>query len=273
MAKAAKTKSKYSPHPGLAKEKEDKERLASATGKTFEHWIDFARKEGPKEQKALRMWLVEEHGHGSRDSWWLAQTTLAPADESYAEPEGFVNALYSGAKSAWRPVHEKAVDAALACGDDVIATSCKTMVPIYRKHVFMELKPVADGVDVQLALGKKPKDKRFEDITNRMPGDRLTHRIVLRSEKDVDAQFADALKTAYENGAGKMKRAESAKTPSDLAKALKASSKATATWDSCTPAMQRDWILWIESAKQAQTRERRVERAIELLAAGKRKNY
>jgi hypothetical protein len=273
MAKAAKKTSKYSAHPGLAKEAADKERLREATGKTFDQWVELARAKGPKEHAALRTWLREKHGHGSMVSWWLAQSAIATAEEDYSNPEGFVDELYSGAKAAWRPLHEKAVDAALACGGDVIATSCKTMVPIYRKHVFMELRPVADGVDVQLALGEKPKDRRFEEITNGMPGGRLTHRIVLTSPADLDAGFADALKTAYENGAGKMKRAESAKCPADLSKALKGASKATATWDTCTPAMQRDWILWIESAKQQQTRERRVERAITLLSAGKRKNY
>jgi hypothetical protein len=272
MAKAAK-KSKYMPHPGLAKEAADKEKLRAETGRTFDQWVDLARKKGFKEQAKLRTWLREEHGLGSMVSWWLASSAVATAEEDYSNPEAFVDALYSGPKAAWRPLHEKAVDAAIACGDDVVPTSCKTMVPIYRKHVFMELKPVADGVDVHLALGGKPKDKRFEAGVNRMPGDRLTHRIVLKSEKDLDKGFADAVRAAYENGLGKMKRAESAKTPADLAKALKGSAKATATWATCTPAMQRDFILWIESAKQAETRGRRLERTMASLEAGKKKAY
>ena len=78
---------------------------------------------------------------------------------------------------------------------------------------------------------------------------------------------------AYANGAGKLRRAETAKTPADLAKPLKASAKATATWHACTDAMRRDFVLWIESAKQAETRERRIAQTLEKLAAGKKKMY
>lgn len=42
-------------------------------------------------------------------------------------------------------------------------------------------------------------------------------------------------------------------------------------WDDITPAARRDWVHWIESAKQAATRERRVVTAIDMLAKGKRR--
>ena len=45
------------------------------------------------------------------------------------------------------------------------------------------------------------------------------------------------------------------------------------TWDDSTPAMQRDWILWIESAKQAPTRSKRLGQTIEKLTAGKKRMY
>jgi hypothetical protein len=274
MAKAAAKKSKYSPHPGLAKEEEDKERLRAATGKSFDEWVQFARKKGPEGQKALRMWLGSEHGLGMRQAWWIAAAAVAPDDEaSYSNTEGLVDALYSGPKAALRPIHERVIDAALACGPETIATSCKTMVPLYRKHVFAELRPVNDTVEVSLALGDVPAKGRLLASDGRMPGDRLTHRVHLAKESEVDAEFKGWLAKAYEAGAGKIKRAESAKTPADLAKALKASSKATETWTACTPAMQRDWILWIESAKQAETRERRIGQTVEKLVAGKKKMY
>ncbi len=275
MAKAAsKKKSKYSPHPGLAKEADDKEKLRAATGRTFDEWVEFARKNGPKTQRDCRAWLQEKHGHKMREAWWLAAAAVAADDgPSYADPETLVDALYSGAKAAWRPVHEKAVDAALACGADVIATSCKTMVPIYRKHVFMELRPTADGVEALLAIGDAPAKGRLAKHDRGMPGERLTHAVVLFSEKDVDAEFKGWLATAYENGAGKMKRAGESKTPADLAKALKSSAKAAATWDASTDSMRREWINWIVGAKQDETRARRIAQTVERLAAGKKRMY
>ena len=42
-------------------------------------------------------------------------------------------------------------------------------------------------------------------------------------------------------------------------------------WEDITPAARRDWIHWMESAKQAETRSRRVATAIDMLAKGKRR--
>jgi bacteriocin resistance YdeI/OmpD-like protein/uncharacterized protein DUF5655 len=274
MARTARSKSRYRPHPGLAKEAEDKERLRAATGRSFEEWIEFARKKGPKNQRELRMWLQHEHGHGSRNAWWLAATAVTPDDQaSYANPEGFVDALYSGPHAALRAVHERVVDAAVACGDDVIPTSCKTMVPVYRKHVFVEMRPVDGAVEVSLALGDVPARGRLLPPDGRQPGDRLTHRVLLRRESEVDAEFKRWVAAAYVNGAGRMARSTAAKLPADLGKAISASPKAKATWDSCTDAMRRDWIQWIDSAKQAATREKRIGQALGRLSLGKKRMY
>jgi uncharacterized protein YdeI (YjbR/CyaY-like superfamily) len=59
--------------------------------------------------------------------------------------------------------------------------------------------------------------------------------------------------------------------PADLRKALAAAPKAKAQWKDLTPIARRDFISWIESAKQAETRKRRIERACSMLAAGKRR--
>jgi Bacteriocin-protection, YdeI or OmpD-Associated/Domain of unknown function (DUF1905) len=59
--------------------------------------------------------------------------------------------------------------------------------------------------------------------------------------------------------------------PTDLRKALAAAPAAQATWSDVTPVARRDWIHWITSAKQPQTRARRVRNACEMLAAGKRR--
>ena len=61
------------------------------------------------------------------------------------------------------------------------------------------------------------------------------------------------------------------KVPADLRKALAAAPKARALWSDITPIARRDWIHWILSAKQAETRARRVANACSMLAAGKRR--
>ena len=57
----------------------------------------------------------------------------------------------------------------------------------------------------------------------------------------------------------------------DLRKALAAAPLAQALWADITPIARRDWILWISSARQPETRGRRIERACDMLASGKRR--
>jgi Bacteriocin-protection, YdeI or OmpD-Associated/Domain of unknown function (DUF1905) len=60
--------------------------------------------------------------------------------------------------------------------------------------------------------------------------------------------------------------------PPDLRRALAAAApKARAVWSDITPIARRDWIHWITSAKQPETRTRRVKNACSMLAAGKRR--
>ena len=59
--------------------------------------------------------------------------------------------------------------------------------------------------------------------------------------------------------------------PAELRKALAAAPKAKKLWDEITTAARWDWIHWIASAKQAETRERRIKNACSMLAAGKKR--
>lgn len=59
--------------------------------------------------------------------------------------------------------------------------------------------------------------------------------------------------------------------PTDLQAALDASPESRSTWDATTTLARVDWIHWIESAKQARTREKRIRSACDQLASGKRR--
>jgi hypothetical protein len=61
------------------------------------------------------------------------------------------------------------------------------------------------------------------------------------------------------------------RVPMDLRQALAAAPLAQALWADITPSARRDWILWISSAKQTETRGHRIEKACDMLAAGKRR--
>jgi uncharacterized protein YdeI (YjbR/CyaY-like superfamily) len=61
------------------------------------------------------------------------------------------------------------------------------------------------------------------------------------------------------------------RVPTDLRKALAATPKAKAQWKDLTPIARTDFISWIDSAKQQETRRRRIEKACSMLSAGKRR--
>src|SRR4029077_3394508 len=61
------------------------------------------------------------------------------------------------------------------------------------------------------------------------------------------------------------------RVPLDLRKALAAAPLAQASWADITPMARRDWIFSISSAKQPETRRRRIEKACDMLASGKRR--
>ena len=61
------------------------------------------------------------------------------------------------------------------------------------------------------------------------------------------------------------------RVPPDLRKALAAAPLAQEGWEDITPMARRDWIFSISSAKQPETRRRRIEKACDMLASGKRR--
>ena len=61
------------------------------------------------------------------------------------------------------------------------------------------------------------------------------------------------------------------RVPLDLRQALAAAPRAQAAWADVTPMARRDWIFSISTAKQPETRRRRIEKACDMLASGKRR--
>lgn len=61
------------------------------------------------------------------------------------------------------------------------------------------------------------------------------------------------------------------KVPSDLRKALVVAPSVETQWKDITPVARRDFITWIESAKQDGTRKRRIEVARSKLLKGDRR--
>jgi len=61
------------------------------------------------------------------------------------------------------------------------------------------------------------------------------------------------------------------RVPMDLLEALAATPRAQALWAEITPMARRDWIRWVTSPKQEETRSHRIESGCDMLTKGKRR--
>jgi len=206
----AKRKSLYGVHPGVAMVQKWISDLPAKTGRTLNEWMAFIKKSGPATEKERRLWLKTEHGLGTNIASWLAERAngeamgLAEEDpEAYlaAAPE-YVDAMYAGTKAGLRPLYDALLQLGLGLGTDVKACPCKTIVPLYRNHVFAQLKPTTrTRLDLGLALGDLEATGRLIDTGGLAKKDRITHRIPIMRLEDIDDEVKQWLKTAYDRDA------------------------------------------------------------------------
>ncbi len=200
-----KRKSLYSVHPGVAMVQDWIVRLKEKTGRTLEEWIDLIQKSGPATEKECREWLKKEYNLGTNSAWWLAERAAGKGSEdgdpeTYLQAaEKYVEAQYAGGKAHLRPIYDRLLEVAFQLGDDVKACPCQTIVPLYRRHVFAQIKPTTQSrIDLGLALGQTKTPKRLIDTGGLAKKDRITHRIPLESANEIDKEVERWLKTAYD---------------------------------------------------------------------------
>jgi Domain of unknown function (DUF5655)/Domain of unknown function (DUF4287) len=203
-------KSLYGVHPGVAMVQKWIRDLPGKTGRTLEEWTAFILESGPAAEKERSAWLKKEHGLGTNIASWLAKRLngdamgLAEEDPAtyLAAAPGYVDAMYSGGKAGLRPLYDALLRLGLSLGKDVKACPCTTIVPLYRKHVFAELKPsTRTRLDLGLALGDLKPTGRLIDTGGFARKNRITHRIAMGRLADIDDEVKGWLKTAYERDA------------------------------------------------------------------------
>jgi hypothetical protein len=121
------------------------------------------------------------------------------ADTYLAAAERYVEDMFAGSKAGLRPLYDALLTLGLSIGNDVKACPCKTMVPLYRKHVIGQIKPsTRTRIDFGLALGNTKTPTRLIDTGGFARKDRITHVIPITALDDVDAEVTHWLKKAYE---------------------------------------------------------------------------
>jgi hypothetical protein len=208
MPKAAtKSASPYDVHPGVAMVQKWVAELKPKTGRTLDEWVTLVKRDGPAGHQSRREWLKSKHKLGSNSAWWIVDRAEGKGGEEDSPEEylaaavRFVEDQYSGRKSTLRPIYDQLLALGKSLGADVKACPCKTMVPLYRNHVFAQIKPTTNTrVDFGLCFttykGKLPK--RLIDTGGLAKKDRITHRIELSSPGQIDADLKKWLRAAYD---------------------------------------------------------------------------
>jgi hypothetical protein len=205
MPRVAQSSSAYDVHPGVAMVQNTMAKLKEKTGRNLDEWIAFIKQAGPPTEKERRDWLKKEHGLGTNYSWWLAEraegkgTEDGDPDEYLRAAVVYVEAMYAGAKAGLRPIHDEILKLGRKLGKDVKVCPCKTIVPLYRNHVFAQVKPTTrTRIDLGFSLGDTKAAGRLIDTGGFAKKDRITHRIPLTSVKEIDDEVKGWLKKAYE---------------------------------------------------------------------------
>ena len=197
----------YDIHPGVEMTQRTIVAMREKTGRSLDEWVRLIIKEGPRAEKDRRDWLKAKHGLGTNYCWWLAMRADGKGIEDES-PEAYLKAavkwvdqLYSGKKTELRPIHDALVALGRKLGKDVKVCPCQTMVPLYRNHVFAQIKPTTNTrIDFGLALkgakGKLPK--RLIDTGGLEKKDRITHRFAITTVDEIDAEVSRWLKVAYD---------------------------------------------------------------------------
>lgn len=201
----AKSKSLYSVHPGVAMVQKWIETLPEKTGRSLDEWMVFIKNNGPADEKTCRAWLKDKFKLGTNTAWWLAERAQGKgweedSPEAYLQQaEVYVETMFAGAKSGLRPIYDALLKLGLSIGKDVKACPGKTIVPLYRNHVFAQLKPTTrTRIDLGLALGDMAVPNRLIDTGGFAKKDRITHRIPISSLDEIDDDVRRWLKVAYD---------------------------------------------------------------------------
>jgi hypothetical protein len=200
----------YSVHPGVLMTQKWIAELPEKTGRSVEEWVELVQKSGPATEKERREWLKTEYGLGTNSAWWIAERAerdgaAAPEDtsEGYLKAaEEYVETMFTGPKAGLRTIYDALLKLGLGIGKDAKACPCQTIVPLYRNHVFAQIKPTTrTRIDMGYALGDTQATGKLIDTGGYAKKDRITHRIPITGLEDIDAEVKRWLKVAYDRDA------------------------------------------------------------------------
>jgi hypothetical protein len=195
---------KFAVHPGVLMTQSIIVAMPEKTGRSLQDWLELVGNDGPATEKERVAWLKAKHGLGTNYAGCIAGISVGKGElfttEGYLRlaPQ-YIEDLFAGPKAGLRPIYEALLAAGLKLGKDVRVCPCKTFVPLYRNHVFAQIKPTTrTRIDFGLALKDTKTPKRLIDTGGFAKKDRITRRIEISSLVDIDDDVRRWMKAAYD---------------------------------------------------------------------------
>ncbi len=177
--------------------------IGAATGRGADAWRELVSRGAPSDGAALRRWLMERFGLRWSQASAVAAELTGRRGLGTEPPLALVDHVYSGQYEGLRPIYEHIVAAASGLGPDVAIDATLQDVYLVRREDFGIVRPGASKhIDLGLALGDaRHVPDRFEPGAMDDVSPRITHRLSVQANNEVDRQVLHWMRVAYE-GAG-----------------------------------------------------------------------
>lgn len=174
--------------------------IEKKTGKSLAELRKEIEKSGLTKHGEIRTMLMETFSLGHGDANSLVHYALASDGQSAAEAKGastddVVSDIYSGAKTALRPIHDAVMKEIEKLGPFEIAPK-KGYLSLRRKKQFAMVGPATSS---RVEVGLNMKGVTATDRLMALPPDQMCqYKVKLTSAAEVDAELAAWIRTAYE---------------------------------------------------------------------------
>lgn len=173
--------------------------IEAKTGKTLKQIQAHIKKSGLTKHGEIRTLLMKDFGLGHGDANSLTHFALASDGQSAAKGASIgdvVDEIYTGPKSALRPIHDQVMAVIESLGEFEIAPK-KGYLSLRRKKQFAMVGPGTKG---RLEIGLNMKGVPATDrLLAQPPGGMCQYKVFLTDPKEVDAELKGWMRRAYES--------------------------------------------------------------------------
>jgi len=172
--------------------------IEAKTGQTLTQLRAVIAQSGLSKHGEVRAMLIERYGLGYGDANTLAHAAKTEPPTSGAVSADPLDAIYSGAKAALRPLHEQLMARIGEFGEFEIAPK-KAYLSLRRRKQFAMLGPATQSqIEVGLNAKDLPADPRLKVLP---PGGMCPYTLRVSTPSEIDPQLIGWLRAAFDSAA------------------------------------------------------------------------